>query len=225
MKIYIITDLEGVAGVVDFKSQTYPDGKYFEKAKELLTEEVNACCDGLKEMGVDEILVVDGHGPGGILPEKIHPEAKLYHGRPISSLWEIDKGWDAVFLLAHHSMNGTEKGNLNHTYSSQQIVKMELNGEEIGEIGFEIYIAGCFDIPVVFISGDEAACKEGESYVPDIEKAVVKWEDPTEGIPAFLAFIGIPFTYNIGEGMALGFISYSVKSSFAFSKYFPSGYV
>ncbi len=175
MKIYIMTDLEGVAGVVDFKSQTYPDGKYFEKAKELLTEEVNTCCEGLKEMGVDEILVVDGHGYGGILPEKIHPEAKLLHGRPFPVLCEIDKGWDAVFLLAHHSMNGTEKGNLNHTYSSQHIVKMELNGKEIGEIGFEIYVAGHFNIPAVFISGDEAACKEGESYVPDIEKAVVKW--------------------------------------------------
>jgi len=56
MKIYIITDLEGVAGVVDFKTQTYPDGKYFEKAKELLTEEVNACCDGLKEMGVEDLV-------------------------------------------------------------------------------------------------------------------------------------------------------------------------
>ena len=36
----------------------------------------------------------------------------------------------------------------------------------------------------------------------------IKWEDPTESIPAFLSFIGIPFTYNIAEGMALGFISY-----------------
>lgn len=175
MKIYIMTDLEGVAGVVDFKSQAYPDGKYFEIAKELLTEEVNVCCEGLKEAGVDEIFVCDGHGPGGILPEKIHKEAKLLHGRPIPKLWEIDKNWDAVFLLAHHSINGTERGNLNHTFSSQNIVKMLLNGKEIGEIGFEVYMAGYFGIPVVFVSGDEAACKEAESYVPDIEKAIVKW--------------------------------------------------
>ena len=175
MNICIMTDLEGVAGVVDFESQTYSDGKYFEKAKELLTEEVNACCSGLKEAGVDEILVCDGHGYGGILPEKIHKEAKLLHGRPEPKLWEIDKKWDALFLLAHHSMNGTEKGNLNHTFSSRNVVKMELNGKEIGEIGFEVYLAGYFDIPVVFVSGDEAACKEAEGYVPDIEKAVVKW--------------------------------------------------
>ena len=175
MKIYIMTDLEGVAGVVDFESQTYPDGKYFEKAKELLTKEVNACCEGLKEVGVEEILVVDGHGAGGILPEIIHPETKLLHGKPFPSLLELDKRWDAVFLLGHHSMNGTKNGNLNHTLSSQKIVKMELNGKEIGEIGLEIYLAGYFNIPVVFISGDEAACREAESYVPEIEKAIVKW--------------------------------------------------
>jgi len=127
-------------------------------------------------MGVNEILVLDGHGPDGIFPEKIHPEAKLYHGSPISSLWEIDKGWDAVFLLGHHSMNGTKNGNLNHTFSSQKIVKMALNGKEIGEIGLEIYLAGHFNIPVGFISGDRATCKEAEKYVPEIEKAVVNGE-------------------------------------------------
>ncbi len=36
----------------------------------------------------------------------------------------------------------------------------------------------------------------------------IRWEEPTEGIPAFLAFAGIPLTYSIGDGMALGFISY-----------------
>lgn len=52
---------------------------------------------------------------------------------------------------------------------------MELNGEEIGEIGIEIYLAGWFGIPALFISGDEAAYKEAERYVPDTERAIVKW--------------------------------------------------
>lgn len=174
-KVFIMTDLEGVAGVVDFETQTYPTGKYYEKSKELLTEEVNAAVQGVLEAGIEEILVVDGHGPGGIVPENIHPKVKLLHGRPISSLWMIDKGWDAVFLLAHHAMNGVTDGNLNHSYSSQTIVQMLLNGSPIGEIGMNIYLAGWFGIPCVLITGDEAACREGESYVPNIEKAVVKW--------------------------------------------------
>lgn len=36
----------------------------------------------------------------------------------------------------------------------------------------------------------------------------IKWEDHTESIPAFLTILGIPLTYNIGDGMAMGFISY-----------------
>ena len=46
----------------------------------------------------------------------------------------------------------------------------------------------------------------GSLIIPTIRK--IKWEDPTEFIPAFLSFVGIPFAYNIGEGIAFGFISY-----------------
>ena len=46
----------------------------------------------------------------------------------------------------------------------------------------------------------------GSLIIPSIKK--IKWEDPTESIPAFLSFVGIPFTYNIGEGIAFGFVSY-----------------
>jgi len=170
-----MTDLEGVAGVCDFESQTYPTGKYYEQAKELLTEEINASSEGAIKAGAKEILVVDGHGPGGIISSKIHPKAKLLHGRPIPQYWNFDKKWDAVFFLAHHAMNGTEDGNLNHTYSSKSIVNMFLNSEKIGEIGMDVYLAGCFGVPVVLITGDESACREAAMYVKNIEKAVVKW--------------------------------------------------
>ena len=38
----------------------------------------------------------------------------------------------------------------------------------------------------------------------------INLEDPTEAIPAFLTIAGIPFTFSIADGMALGFISYVV---------------
>jgi len=175
MKIYIMTDLEGVAGVVDFETQAYETGKYYEKAKELLTAEVNAAVEGAIQAGAKEVLVCDGHGAGGIVPEELHPGAKLLHGRPIGKFWEIDnEKWDALFLLAHHSMNGTPDGNLNHTYSSKTVVKMLLNGKPIGEIGMNIYLAGWFGVPTVLITGDEAACREAKAYVPDIEAVPVK---------------------------------------------------
>jgi len=38
----------------------------------------------------------------------------------------------------------------------------------------------------------------------------IDWKDYTEAIPAFLILIGIPMTYSIGDGLALGFVAYPV---------------
>jgi AGZA family xanthine/uracil permease-like MFS transporter len=38
----------------------------------------------------------------------------------------------------------------------------------------------------------------------------IKWEDLTEAIPAFLTIIIMPLTVSITEGIAFGFISYSL---------------
>lgn len=38
----------------------------------------------------------------------------------------------------------------------------------------------------------------------------IKFEDPTEGIPAFLAIITMPFAYSISDGIAWGIISYVI---------------
>jgi AGZA family xanthine/uracil permease-like MFS transporter len=36
----------------------------------------------------------------------------------------------------------------------------------------------------------------------------IKWEEITDSIPAFLTLVLIPFTFNIADGIAFGFISY-----------------
>jgi adenine/guanine/hypoxanthine permease len=40
--------------------------------------------------------------------------------------------------------------------------------------------------------------------------ARVDWKDYTECIPAFLVLVGIPLSYSIADGLALGFISYPI---------------
>ena len=51
MRVFILGDLEGTAGVVDFHQQTYSDAKYYDQAKRLATLEVNALVDGVLEGG------------------------------------------------------------------------------------------------------------------------------------------------------------------------------
>ena len=43
----------------------------------------------------------------------------------------------------------------------------------------------------------------------------IEWKDYAESIPAFLIIIGIPLSYSIADGLALGFISYAVIKAFS----------
>jgi AGZA family xanthine/uracil permease-like MFS transporter len=38
----------------------------------------------------------------------------------------------------------------------------------------------------------------------------IRWDEPTESIPSFLALISMPVTFSITEGIAFGFISYTL---------------
>ena len=174
MRIFILGDLEGAAGVVDFHQQTYSDAKYYEQAKRLSTLEVNALVDGTLEGGAQEVWFLDGHGPGGIDYELMHEEAQMIIGRPISAPWGLDESFDAFFLYGHHSMGNTERGVLCHSWSSRAIANCWLNGELIGEIGFNAAMAGSFGIPTVFISGDDTAIAETRQYVPNIVSVMTK---------------------------------------------------
>ena len=43
----------------------------------------------------------------------------------------------------------------------------------------------------------------------------VKWDDATEAIPAFLTMIGMPLTFSIANGLALGFVTYPLMKLLA----------
>ena len=104
MKVYIMTDIEGVAGVSEW-AHGNPAGVYYERSKRLLTLEVNAAVEGALEAGATEILVWDGHGPGGLDPELLHPEAWLLQGKECPKGWGLDETFDAMFFVGQHAMS------------------------------------------------------------------------------------------------------------------------
>ena len=175
MKAFVCTDLEGVAGVVSFAEQTYPGGKYVEQSNHLLTAEVNACVQGLLDAGATDVLVLDGHGPGAIVFEELHAGARLIHGRPLSPAWtDLLEGCGVSLFVGQHAMAGVPDGDLNHTQNSRAITSITLNGRLIGEIGQFALYAGSYGVPVVFLAGDEAACREVESLIPGVITAATK---------------------------------------------------
>jgi D-amino peptidase len=177
MKVYVMTDLEGVAGVVSFESQAYPTGKYYEEAKKLLTAEVNAAVAAMVEWGVEDVLIEDGHGSGGICYPDLHEAAKLLHGRPQAEPRVRDaivEGYDVMMIIGQHAMAGGATANLNHTQSSLTIEYIKLNGRPIGEIAQSALYDGALGLPLIFLSGDEAACREAEELVEGVTTAAVK---------------------------------------------------
>ncbi len=176
MKILIMTDLEGVAGVVSFEDQTGPAGRYYEAAKKLLTAEVNAAVDGLLQSGAEEVLVVDGHGAGAIQFEELHPAARLLHGRLASwtSLAQVFTTYDACMMIGQHAMAGVPTSNMNHTQDSRAIDYYQLNGRKIGEIAQFALFCGALSVPLIFLSGEEDACREAQALIPGVAAAAVK---------------------------------------------------
>ena len=175
MKIYIVCDLEGVAGVIDHKQQCSWNvsedwyAGYLDQARRLATLELNALVEGALEAGATEIVAWDGHGmfPGCIDIELLHPECKLIMGAGDRGPVGLDSTFDGLFQLGLHAMKNTEKAVLCHG-------GWKLNDRAIGEIGMNCLIAGYYDIPCLLVCGDKAAAEEAAALVPGIETAVVK---------------------------------------------------
>lgn len=172
-RFYIITDLEGPAGVDHWK-QTREAGSAQEEAKKLLTGEVNATVSGILDVEPQAVVDVwDGHGSGGLVKEKLHPKARyLRDENPRKALKA--GAYDAVLFVGQHAMSGTPLAPLAHTYSSKTIAYFRLNGFFVGEFGARAALAGSRGIPVIFISGDDKAVLEAQAWVPNIVGAVVK---------------------------------------------------
>ncbi|RLI03225.1 peptidase M55 [Candidatus Bathyarchaeota archaeon] len=173
MKIYVMTDLEGAAGIINFDDYCTPNGRYYETARELITKETNAAIEGLLEAGAKEILVVDGHGYGAINPLLLHPSAELLAGRPLGYPFGCNEKFDATVIIGQHAKSNTDGGHLCHT-GSFEVEDLTINGISLGELGCNMLFAAYFGVPTVMVSGDRAACEEALALVPNIEVASVK---------------------------------------------------
>ena len=153
MRILISADIEGISGVMS-PEQTSPGSGEYERARLLMTREVNAAVEGALEGGATEIWVADGHGQyNNILLEELHPGACLVSGKPrlFGMMGGLDCGpWDGLFLIGYHARAGAH-GVLAHT----------INGSE-------------YDVPVRLISGDDRLAEEAVSVYPNAEIVTVK---------------------------------------------------
>ncbi|MGI6563330.1 MAG: M55 family metallopeptidase [Clostridia bacterium] len=175
MNIIMVTDMEGVAGIVDFPNWCTPGGMYYDKGKRLLTEEVNAAVRGFMDAGAQNIYVLDGHGPGGIDIEVLDPRAYYIRGSVYYSLQFMQKDWkiDVFCHVGQHAKSRTEYSHLAHTQGTSYFEET-VNGVPIGEFGEFAFYCAKLGIPPIFGSGEEAFCKEALELAPHMETVAVK---------------------------------------------------
>ena len=175
MKIMLVTDVEGVAGVLNFEEYCSPGKPYYEKAKRLLTEETNAVIAGMFDGGVDEILVVDGHGPGAIDPELLDSRVELLRGAPSPEPWPftLDSSFDGIGWVGQHAKSRTPYSHLTHT-GNFSVWEITANGIAVGEFGEFAMCAGELGVPVIFAGGEDAFAREAEELAPGVVAVGVK---------------------------------------------------
>lgn len=171
MKFFILTDIEGVAGVDSFSMTRTQDEAAKGPAMTQLAKEVNACIEGIKSVYPDaDVDVWDGHGSGGLRPEDLVGGRYLREGRPYFQL----EGYAAMLFVGQHAMAGTAFAPLCHTYSSRTVAYYRLNGIFVGEFGARALAAGRQGVPTIFLSGDDKATLEAKIFIPEIETVAVK---------------------------------------------------
>jgi len=175
-KLYISVDMEGITGVIhwDETEGNNPDYQYFRK---IMTDEVNAAIEGALEKGVTDIVVRDAHGSArNLIPDRLHEQCRLireWSQGPLSMLEGLDESFDAVCCVGYHASAMTPDGILAHTMSGS-VFDLRVNDISLPELGWNALIAGYYNVPVIFVSGDQAVCDQAKKIIPGIETVAVK---------------------------------------------------
>ncbi len=171
MKVHIISDMEGVSGIVRW-GQVNGGHPMYEEGRRLYTEEINAAVRGAKAAGATEIVVMDCHGAGqdwsfnSLIPERLDPACEFvvqYRWTEYTAF--LESGCDAALFVGMHARAGVDDGVMNHTVSGQAWQNLYFNGKVVGETGINAALCGHWGCPVLLVTGDRAVCDEARQLL------------------------------------------------------------
>lgn len=177
-KVYITTDIEGIAGWAFYASRSGSiwNFKHLERLRYRLTTEVNVAIRACKELGATEVYVYDNHGCSyNIIFSELESGCRIIHGRSgyfpsITPL--LDSSFDAAICLGMHAMAGTKEAVCPH--SCWHLVTGDGKELKLSECTMFAALAGEMGVPLVAMSGDDKIAAEVTEKIPKCETAVVK---------------------------------------------------
>jgi D-amino peptidase len=171
MRVLVIGDMEGVAGITKWQ-QTNGGESLYEEGRKLYTEEINAAVRGAKAAGATEIVVMDCHGAGkgwsfnSLVPDLLDPDCEWVVQNEWTEYTEfLEQGCDAALFVGMHARAGTTQGVMAHTISGRDYQNLWFNDVLVGETGINAALCGTWNCPVLLVTGDEATCAEARDLL------------------------------------------------------------
>ncbi len=192
LKIFVLWDMEGTSGIFTREQAWYWENgvreQVAQEARGIFTSNVNALSAAALEHGATELIVCDTHhGGGNLIREQLSTDSRVkYEYRSVGLengkrrlMPQLDSSVAGLMLPGHHAKAFTERAFLPHT-NSIGWANFQINGQSVGEIGIEACYAGHWDVPLIYVEGDEAACYEARRLFPGVVTAVVKQAESAE---------------------------------------------
>lgn len=175
MKLFLSADIEGTAGIADWKETEYGKDGY-EYFRRQMTREVAAACEGAIEAADAAIVVKDAHDSArNILPDLLPERVRIHRGwsdHPYCMMYGLDESFDGVFLTGYHSAAGMASNPLSHTMALNNN-RVTLNGAICPEAMINSLTAAYLGVPVLLLTGDKGLCDWMHTQNPNIGTVAV----------------------------------------------------
>jgi len=167
--VFVSVDMEGCATLVDWDEVRPSADAAYQRARRLMTAEVNAVLDGAYGAGAARAVVNDSHSTmRNLIAGDVDARAKIVSGRlkPHFMLQGVDRGVDLAFFIGYHGAIGDARAVMGHTYSPRVIFECRINGEAVGETTINAALAGHFGVSIALVSGDQTTLEEVSRNLP-----------------------------------------------------------
>ena len=178
MKLYISSDMEGVAGVcaweqVDARTP-HPEYAIYRR---YYTKEVCSAIEGARAAGAGDVLVNDSHGPmRNLLLDEMPLDVRVLFGnrKPHSMVQDADPTFGGAFFIGYHGAIGDADAVLGHTYTPSVIYDVSINGVVCSEATLNAGLLGHYGVPVLLVTGDRTTVEGVREQMPWVHGVVVK---------------------------------------------------
>ena len=166
MNVLIAADMEGIAGIDDYRECLPSHPAAYSRGRALMTDEVLVAVEALRAGGVERIAVGDWHMVGTNIERERMPAG--VEVRPIADLALVESRpsiakasggpLDAIVLIGHHASTLSPEGFSSHTL----IWEMEvlLNGAPLNEVQIFAQGLAAEGIPILVAGGDRRMLEE-----------------------------------------------------------------